>query len=189
MPRNAQTIRTLVNLTFVMLVAASIPVSQAQSVVRLFSTPAERAALERQRLAQYRPDLQPAVTEPEPLIDLPPLLEPEVPDVIYRFGGSMQRSDGQYAIWLNGDPIEQDNLPDNMELLQPFAQGRLRVRHPVSGVNYEVKPGQVLNLTTGELFESYEFVEPVVEVIDAATSVTDSNSDSATLANESADSN
>lgn len=183
-------IHKLVFLSALALVMTLQPLAvSAQSVVRLFSTPAERAELERQRLRLMRPDLAQPIAQPEPLIELPAILEPEVPDVIYRFGGSMQRSDGLYSIWLNGDPIDQENLPVNMELLQPFAQGRLRVHNPASGVNYEVKPGQVLNLTTGELFESYEFVEPVVELIDAATSVTDSNSDSATLANESADSN
>ena len=174
-----------------LLLLFAIPIAQAQSVVRLFSTPAERAQLERQRMALYRPDLQPAVAEEEPelAIELPPLLEVEEPDVIYRLGGSMQRSDGIYTIWLNGSAVDQANLPDNMELLQPFEQGRLRIRHPETGANFEVKPGQVLNLTTGELFESYEFTEPVAEIAEAAGLVTDSESGSDTLAAGSADSN
>ena len=101
----------------------------------------------------------------------------------------MQRSDGMYTVWINGVPIEQENLPDNMELLQPFEQGRLRISHLENGANYEIKPGQVLNLTTGELFESYDFEEPIPATADAANSVTESDPGSDTLATESADSN
>lgn len=159
---------------------------QAQSVGRLFSTPAERAELERQRLALYRPDLVRTPTQrQEPVIELPVFEEPELPDVIYRLGGTMLRSDGLYTVWLNGAPINQEDLPDNMELLQPFAQGRLRIRHPESGQNFEVKPGQVLNLTQGELFESYEFEEPqtvLPEVSgEAAGSITVSDPEADTL--------
>ena len=161
----------------------------AQSIGRLFSTPAERAELERQRLRMVRPELVPQISEPESIIELPIILEPEMPDVIYRLGGTMQRSDGMYTVWINGVPIEQENLPDNMELLQPFEQGRLRISHLENGANYEIKPGQVLNLTTGELFESYDFEEPIPATADAANSVTESDPGSDTLATESADSN
>jgi len=145
--------------TLLLLLLITAPIAQSQSVVRLFSTPAERAQLERQRIALYRPDLQPTVVEEEPelSVELPPLVEAEEPDIIYSLGGSVQRSDGLYTVWLNGNAVDQESLPGNMELLQPFQQGRLRIRHPDSGAVFELKPGQVLNLTTGELFESYEY--------------------------------
>ncbi|MCG8412728.1 MAG: hypothetical protein MI746_00780 [Pseudomonadales bacterium] len=173
----------------VILLLLTTPLSQAQTVVRLFSTPAERAELERQRLALYRPDLvQVAPQQAEPLIELPALAEPELPDVIYRMGGTMLRSDGLYTIWLNGEPINQEDLPDNMELMQPFAQGRLRIRNPATGTNYELKPGQVLNLTRGELFESYEY-SGNEELSEAVDSVTDSLAEAANLESQNSDSN
>ncbi len=173
----------------VILLLLTAPLVQAQTVVRLFSTPAERAELERQRLALYRPDLvQVAPQQEEPLIELPVSAEPELPDVIYRLDGSMLRSDGLYTIWLNGEPINQEDLPDNMELMQPFAQGRLRIRNPATGINFELKPGQVLNLTQGELFESYEYrgYERIIEAVD---SVTDSLVEAVNLESQNSDSN
>ena len=161
--------------------------AQAQTVVRLFSTPAERAELERQRMLLYRPDLLQVAPEPEAVAELPVALEPERPDVIYRLGGSMQRSDGLYTIWLNGNPINQEDLPDNMELLQPFSQGRLRIRNPANGVIFEIKPGQVLNFTTGELYESYQSGGNRRST-EAAESVTESPAEDANLESQNSNS-
>jgi len=131
----------------------------AQSVVKLFSTPAERAELERRRLMLANPEsLQAQVAEPVEVFELPSVEEEKV-DVIIALGGSMLRGDGTYTIWINGKPVNQGALPDFMELLTPFSQGRLRIRNEQSGEDYEVKPGQVLNLTTGQLLESYEIAQ------------------------------
>lgn len=139
------------------------PVSvQGQAIFRLFSTPAERAELELQRQQMFRPGQiqELPVPEEEPLIEIPVVTAEEPEDVIYRLGGTMLRSDGSYTVWINNLPINQENLPDNMVLLRPFAQGRLRITDSGSGASFEVKPGQVLNLTAGQLFESYDFIEP-----------------------------
>ena len=131
----------------------------AQSVVKLFSTPAERAELERRRLMLANPEsLQAQVAEPVEVFELPSVEEEKV-DVIIALGGSMLRGDGTYTIWINGKPVNQGALPDFMELLTPFSQGRLRIRNEQSGEDYEVKPGQVLNLTSGQLLESYEIAQ------------------------------
>lgn len=171
------------------LVALLLPGTvSAQSVVRLFLTPAERATLERQRQQQYRPGFLPEIEIPEIIEDLPQIFEEEPEDVIYRVGGSVLRSDGLYTVWLNGSPIDQSNLPDNIQLLEPFAQGALRIRDGESGASFDVKPGQVLNLTTGELFESYQFEEPVEQSVEADGSITESDTDSDTLADQNSDS-
>ena len=128
----------------------------AQSVIKLFSTPAERAELERRRLMLARPEsVAVEVTRPVEIVELPALAEEPV-DVIITLGGAMLRGDGTYTIWINGAPVNQEELPEHMELLAPFAQGKLRISNHETGQSYEVKPGQVLNLTTGELMESYE---------------------------------
>ncbi len=178
----------MIKITFtIVLLLTLLPYSaQAQTILRLFSTPAERADLERQRQSLYRPGAVPEI--PEPVLDLdielPEIIESApVPDVIYRLGGSMQRSDGLYTVWINDLPINQEDLPDNMELLQPFAQGSLRISDPDSGASYDLKPGQVLNLTLGQLFESYDFEEPP-PLTEAAASITESETQTDNLGAE-----
>lgn len=143
--------------------------SSAQSIIRLFSTPAERAELERQRLRASRPDLIEEVPDlPLQIIELPISLEDEeVVEIVYHLGGTMTLQDGRHTVWINDVAIYEDDLPDNIELLEPYSQGRLRISNEESGQSYTVKPGQVLNLTTGELVESYEYVPPA-PVIEAA---------------------
>lgn len=151
------------SLSAILMILVLLPISaESQSVFRLFSTPAERAELERRRLELFRPGQEPVLAEPaeDPLFDLPVVEEDEPEDIIYRLGGTMLRSDGSYTVWINDLPINQENLPENIQLLEPFSQGRLRITSPDNSRSFEVKPGQVLNLTTGELFESYDFVEP-----------------------------
>ena len=58
-----------------------------------------------------------------------------------------------------------------MELLAPYSQGRLRIRNLQTGESFDVLPGQVLNLTTGQLLESYQ-VSPPTESDDQAESGT-----------------
>jgi hypothetical protein len=152
-----------ISLSAILVILALQPISaESQSVFRLFTTPAERAELERRRQELFRPGQVSILPEPaeDPLFNLPVVEEDEPEDIIYRLGGTMLRSDGSYTVWINGLPINQENLPENFELLEPFTQGRLRIISPDNGRSFEVKPGQVLNLTTGELFESYDFVEP-----------------------------
>ena len=132
---------------------------QAQGVVKLFSTPAERAELERRRLLLARPEsVTQEVVQPIELVELPTLIE-EQTDIVISLGGSMLRSDGSYTIWINDVPVNQEDLPGHMELLTPFSQGKLRVRNAATGNSYDVKPGQVLNLTSGQILESYELAQ------------------------------
>ena len=44
-----------------------------------------------------------------------------------------------------------------MELLFPDARGRLRIHKDRTGESFDVMPGQVLNFTSGQLLESYQF--------------------------------
>lgn len=134
--------------------------AQGQSLQRLFSTPAMRAELDRRRTRLNQG--QPAVEEVVETLPLPvePVLEEEV---FYQLDGVVSRSDGYYTVWVNNQPYPHTQLPDNMELLAPFARGRLRIRNPETGADYEIVPGQILNLTTGEIQESYLRSAEVVE--------------------------
>ena len=145
-----------------------VPVQlSAQSLQRIFSTPAMRAELDRLRI-----QVASGVIIEEPMedsfIDIPAFTDDEE-EVVYALGGSMRKADGSYTVWVNDVAYNQSNLPNNMELLSPFSQGRLRIHDSESAVNYDVKPGQVLNLTTGQLYESYQY-QAVLEaaVVEAA---------------------
>lgn len=148
----------------VIVISTIIPTQlNAQSVQRLFSSPALRAELDRLRL-QIASGI--AVDQPvtaQPFIELPVFTEEEV-EVVYALGGSMRKADGSYTVWINDVAYDQSSLPSNMELLSPFSQGQLRIRDNNSDASFNIKPGQVLNLTTGQLYESYQYQA----VLDAA---------------------
>lgn len=128
----------------------------AQSLQRLFSTPAIRAELDRLRL-QRASGVVIEAPEEEPIVEIPVFTDAEEQETIYALGGSMRKADGSYTVWINDVAYDQGNLPGNMKLLSPFSQGKLRIRDSSSGENFDVKPGQVLNLTTGRLYESYQY--------------------------------
>lgn len=160
-------------LCFCILAAAGLVLlpeqASAQSLVRLFSTPAERAELERRRLRASRPDLLPDLPQaPVQVIELPITLDEEPEEIVYSLGGTVLRGDGSYTVWINNVALQRDSLPDNIELLSPFSQGQVRIRNPTTGASYDVKPGQVLNLTTGQLLESYQVLPPTPSSAGAA---------------------
>ncbi len=176
--RLKQSVTLYTVIAFCMLISTGV---QAQSIFRLFSTPAERAELERERQRLFRPGQAEAIAEP--LIEIPQIIELEPPpeDVIYHLGGTMLRNDGVYTVWLNDEPVNQEDLPNNIQLLQPFAQGRLLITNPDNGLRYELKPGQIINLTSGAIFESYDYSEPQVLNSEAANSVTEQSDSPATV--------
>lgn len=128
--------------------------AQAQTVERLFLTPAERAYLEQLRIRSLRPQPPVQEAEPEPQPESEVVLEPE--ELLFSHGGTLLRTDGTYTIWLNDRAYAQNQLPENVELVSPYTQGQLRITNAQTGQSYLLKPGQVLNLNTGQLRESYE---------------------------------
>lgn len=142
-----------------MLVMAALAPAQvtAQSVQRLFSTPETRAELDRLRfLIATGAVIDEPVIE-EPVIELPIRDDDEEEDVIYVLGGTLRKADGTYTVWINDTAYDQTSLPPNMEMLAPYDRGQLVIRDDATGARYNVKPGQVLNLSTGQLYESYQY--------------------------------
>ena len=144
----------------ILLFLASTPIElSAQSVQRLFSTPEQRAVLDRRRILAAQPGaVEEEFIEPEIEPVTPVIVVEEPADIIISLGGAVRSSEGYYTVWINGEPIEQNDLPENMELIVPFSRGQLRIRNTESDLIYDIKPGQILNLTTGQLYESYEVV-------------------------------
>lgn len=131
--------------------------ASAQSVQRLFSTPDVRTELDRIRFRVASGlGIDEAPVE-EPLIEIPTFTDDEDEEVVYAMGGTMRKADGSYTVWLNDVAYDEANLPSHMQLLSPYNQGQLQIRDSTSGASYNLKPGQVLNFTTGQLFESYEY--------------------------------
>lgn len=143
---------------------------QAQSLGRLFSTPALRAELDRRRARQNSGVIEMPDVEPITLEELDN--RQIVPDTIYELGGSMRRSDGSYTIWINNVPYAESDLPDNMELVLPYDRGQMRINNPESGESFLVKPGQVLNLSQGLLMESYQYRARTTALEQRATGAT-----------------
>lgn len=168
------------SIILLLFLAVSQPATlNAQSVQRLFSTPAKRAELDRLRFQLSQPGaIEEKPVRSEPVAETPAFTEEA--DIVYRLGGTMQKSDGSYTVWINDTAYDQTNLPDNMELLAPFSKGQLRIHDRNSGTIYDVKPGQVLNLSTGELFEAYQYkntLDTVVSSLEATLSSGDSISE------------
>lgn len=143
----------------------SLP-AQAQTFGKIFSTPEERHSLDLQReamLAELTEAERQAALD-KPLLVLPEPVIEEAPAMI-QMGGVVRRSDGSHTVWLNGVPVNERELPANVQLDMLSGLGVLRVRTPTD--IFSLRPGQTLNATTGELRESYEVTPEQIAAINA----------------------
>jgi|GEM_PF-2489791 len=135
------------------LASAQSSSAQSSSLGLLFTTPQERAYLDYlredflQRTASQGFDIQ---TEEIPEIEAP---EPEQ-NVEFRLDAVITNQDGSHTIWLNGAPVREWDLPQDVSLIARSGQNMLQIS--TSSASYQLKPGQTINLTTGELWESFE---------------------------------
>jgi hypothetical protein len=61
-------------------------------------------------------------------------------------------------VWLNGAAIEESNLPANVQLVRSLKKPKLRV-FSARNEEFELMPGQVINVSTSTLYESYQWQE------------------------------
>lgn len=144
------------SLGFCLLICAFLISSQAKAQLtpRLFLTAELRAELERRRLGFVPAEPESAIIE-----TITGLLRQEkIEDTIYSLEGIMLRDDDTAIIWLNGAAIEESNLPANVQLVRPLKKGKLRVFSD-RNEEFELMPGQVFNLSTLQLYESYQWQE------------------------------
>lgn len=152
-----ESIRKALCLLIGLIMGAAAPAQlSGQSLQRLFTTQPVRAELDRLRFQVASGEVIEQEESNEPLFEIP-VFEDEEADVIYALGGTMRKSDGSYTVWINDVAFDQASLPANMELLSPYSQGQLLIRDVDSGASFRVKPGQVLNLSAGQLYESYQY--------------------------------
>ena len=127
--------RVLGHLLFAAL-AALPPAAQAQSLGRLFLTPAQRAALDLRRASRV-PDKPAAVIVESPTA---------------RINGQVVRSDGRSTVWVNGAPVREGTRSGGLrvapasrtadEVTLAIGEGERRV---------ELKVGESVNRDTGEV--------------------------------------
>lgn len=129
---------------------------------RVFTTPAERAYLDRQREDLYQGlDLAPTnvIDEDAEGVELG---DEQVATIIH-MGGSVRRADGSYSVWLNGQPVAEQDFPKNARLEFLRGIGVLVIETSVGPM--QVRPGQTLNASTGEIREDYQLTSEQVNAI------------------------
>lgn len=126
---------------------------QSSALGLLFTTPEERAYLDYlredflERTASQGFDIQ---TEEIPDIEAP---EPEQ-NVVFHLDAVITNRDGSHTLWLNGSPVREQDLPQGVNLVTRSGQDMLQIT--TNSASYLLKPGQTVNLTSGELWESFE---------------------------------
>jgi hypothetical protein len=130
----------------------------AQFQGKLFTTPEERVYLDALRANFLRESREQGfdITEtgPPPLPEADEQANETAAPVEYTLGGILTRSDGTRTVWLNNQPIAESNLPANMRLVADGPQVALRIG---TGANFFlIKPGQTVNMSTGEILEAYQ---------------------------------
>jgi hypothetical protein len=123
--------RALLLLVFI----ASIRAASAQELGRLFFTEEQRAALDARRKARVpdRPTAPAAVTSPTTRVD-----------------GYVRRSGGPSTVWVNGESLGVEGS-DAPRIESGRREGRVSVPVGDGAVRFSLKPGQVLDRSTGEI--------------------------------------
>jgi hypothetical protein len=119
---------------FVVLVGLLIAqASVAQELGRLFFTPEQREALDARRKARV-PD-RPAA----------PVASPTT-----RLDGYVQRSGGRSTVFINGEPVPEGSS-EAPRIDSGRADGRIPIRVGEGGARFPLKPGEILDRSSGEV--------------------------------------
>jgi len=142
----------------------------AEPLGRLFYTEEERVSLERLRWAS--PEELSVMQEQHEVILPERPTQPEKPPFV-TLGGTMTRSDGRQIVWLNGVSYDRSQLPENVRVRQPFTAGQIDLRLPEKGKTHSLRPGQTLDVDSGQIHESYQ--RPATAVHEGDSAPDDSN--------------
>ena len=142
-----RTIRQLVLLICVL----AFDTALADNLGRLFSTPIERA-----RIDDVRAGKQPTAE----------VVDAETVDQLM-LNGMLTGSNGKRLAWINGAAVDPDAPSSDITLLY---DGRARLQWRGGEASRTLKPGQVVDKATGEVFELYEraLLAPQAEATAAA---------------------
>lgn len=127
----------------------------AQELRTLFSTPQQRAELDR-----LRDEWVQGLTDALQVVESEMAPAPE----IVALGGVVMRSNQSFVVWLNGIAVDEEDLPENMRLSRNSDQVSLIAAIEGKG-DVLVKPGQSVNLTTGETRESFDLTQEQIDEV------------------------
>ncbi|MBU0662969.1 MAG: hypothetical protein KJ990_00345 [Proteobacteria bacterium] len=135
----------------ILLICLSCPTAAgAETLGRLFFTPQDRVYLEQLRWAS--PESLPLIPEQQE----EKVMAPDSKPAVITLGGTVTRSDGAQIVWLNGVSYNGADLPANVRVSQPFISGQVELREEQKGTFYLLRPGQTLDVDSGQVSESYE---------------------------------
>jgi hypothetical protein len=119
-----------------------------QELGRLFTTPAERARLDRLR-AQNKLGETVDEAPSAPTVTAPPQQQ-------FTHNGFVKRSSGAQTTWINQIPSQEQKMPSNIKVKQQLnRQPTVSVLLP-SGKRRELKVGQSFDVTSAKVREVYE---------------------------------
>ncbi|MDX1916174.1 MAG: hypothetical protein SFU55_11370 [Methylophilus sp.] len=138
------------SLKVLFLILMSLPSVADESLGRLFSTPMERATLDRVR--QTKKEIVPQKIEaPNPSIEQAPLALPDAVAV----QGYVKRTDGKKStIWINHEALQEgDSNHDVVVGKLPTNANRVPVKIKANGKQFALKAGQVYDPETNKVKE------------------------------------
>ena len=120
----------------------------AEPLGRLFFTPQQRATLDNARAQKTTAKIE-AETEP--------ITPPEKISV----NGVIKRSDGQSTVWINNRPLNEKRAPSGIKIISHSADNAsVTLQLPQSSHNVDLKVGQNLDATSGQIQENYQMLPP-----------------------------
>ncbi len=116
--------------------------SAAEPLGRLFYTPQQRATLDSARRQNIKVDV---------------VTETSAPPENISVNGVINRSDGQSTVWINNRPLNEKRAPNGITIVSRSADNASVTLHlPQSSRNVDLKVGQNLDATNGQIQESYQ---------------------------------
>lgn len=129
--------------------------SYGQEIGTLFTTAEEREYLDylREEFLASKADAGFNIDE-DVIPEIPEDEDEPQENVEFYFGGIMTRAAGGKAVWLNGNSILENDLPANVRIVRVDGKDALRLE--TSEARFVLKPGQTVNISTGEFWEAFE---------------------------------
>lgn len=149
--------------------AVPVPASAQEPLGRLFFTPAQRTSLDVARSQRARAAVATEKSEQEAV---------SVPQTI-TYSGVLRRSDGKTTVWINNQPVHDRESAGTAAIVgRVRPDGSVTLQVPQSGRSVILKPGQSVELLSGNVEEAYSrrFDAAKTEPNPAAKPATDAKS-------------
>lgn len=140
---------------FVLSVLGFPAAGYSQEFGTLFTSPEEREYLDYLRQEFLERSAQAGFDIDQDVIpDIPEDNEIVEELVYFHLGGIVTRQDGGRALWLNGKYILENELPSDKTLVR--VDGITALRIVTANASYLLKPGQSVDVSTGQFWEAFE---------------------------------